>query len=131
MVPLLPLGFSKTRSVTASPPPSGTVIVLSSGLTSGLIARRDDQTLPCTGFATVAPAPQPTCAPGLAAGNRLAIDCIAEACGATASLAALEMLGLSNANQRITAINSIFFFQAEDGIRDVAVTGVQTCALPI
>src|SRR2546429_5874171 len=25
----------------------------------------------------------------------------------------------------------IFFFQAEDGIRDVAVTGVQTCALPI
>src|SRR2546429_3040852 len=26
---------------------------------------------------------------------------------------------------------SVFFFQAEDGIRDVAVTGVQTCALPI
>src|SRR2546429_2348788 len=25
----------------------------------------------------------------------------------------------------------IVFFQAEDGIRDVAVTGVQTCALPI
>src|SRR5256884_4778466 len=25
----------------------------------------------------------------------------------------------------------VFFFQAEDGIRDVAVTGVQTCALPI
>ena len=24
-----------------------------------------------------------------------------------------------------------FFFQAEDGIRDTAVTGVQTCALPI
>src|SRR5712675_2288857 len=24
-----------------------------------------------------------------------------------------------------------FFFRAEDGIRDVAVTGVQTCALPI
>src|SRR5256884_3562751 len=24
-----------------------------------------------------------------------------------------------------------FFFQAEDGIRDVAVTGVRTCALPI
>ena len=24
-----------------------------------------------------------------------------------------------------------FFFHAEDGIRDVAVTGVQTCALPI
>src|SRR2546429_82802 len=27
--------------------------------------------------------------------------------------------------------SSFFFFQAEDGIRDVAVTGVQTCALPI
>src|SRR2546429_8404790 len=26
---------------------------------------------------------------------------------------------------------ALFFFQAEDGIRDVAVTGVQTCALPI
>src|SRR3982750_2239071 len=25
----------------------------------------------------------------------------------------------------------LLFFQAEDGIRDVAVTGVQTCALPI
>src|SRR2546421_8818940 len=25
----------------------------------------------------------------------------------------------------------IFFFQAEDGIRDLIVTGVQTCALPI
>src|SRR5688500_20254069 len=26
---------------------------------------------------------------------------------------------------------SLFFFQAEDGIRDYRVTGVQTCALPI
>ena len=25
----------------------------------------------------------------------------------------------------------IFFFQAEDGIRGIGVTGVQTCALPI
>src|SRR5207245_8648263 len=25
----------------------------------------------------------------------------------------------------------VFFFQAEDGIRDATVTGVQTCALPI
>src|SRR2546429_5688824 len=31
----------------------------------------------------------------------------------------------------ICSISVIFFFQAEDGIRDVAVTGVQTCALPI
>src|SRR2546428_7345325 len=28
-------------------------------------------------------------------------------------------------------INNVFFFQAEDGIRDLIVTGVQTCALPI
>src|SRR5438445_4098238 len=30
-------------------------------------------------------------------------------------------------------VNSVFdfFFQAEDGIRDIGVTGVQTCALPI
>src|SRR6267143_4022866 len=28
-------------------------------------------------------------------------------------------------------MNVFFFFQAEDGIRDGTVTGVQTCALPI
>src|SRR2546430_3223928 len=27
--------------------------------------------------------------------------------------------------------DNFFFFQAEDGIRDLTVTGVQTCALPI
>src|SRR5947209_14253627 len=27
--------------------------------------------------------------------------------------------------------SSFFFFQAKDGIRDIGVTGVQTCALPI
>src|SRR5947209_9658878 len=27
--------------------------------------------------------------------------------------------------------DEVFFFQAEDGIRDIGVTGVQTCALPI
>jgi len=27
--------------------------------------------------------------------------------------------------------SAFFFFQAEDGIRDHCVTGVQTCALPI
>src|SRR5687768_18290894 len=31
----------------------------------------------------------------------------------------------------ILTIFTYFFFQAKDGIRDVAVTGVQTCALPI
>src|SRR5437868_13624988 len=28
-------------------------------------------------------------------------------------------------------VSRVFFFQAEDGIRDRNVTGVQTCALPI
>ena len=34
---------------------------------------------------------------------------------------------------RITSVSDefFFFFQAEDGIRDTSVTGVQTCALPI
>ena len=31
----------------------------------------------------------------------------------------------------VTKLECIFFFQAEDGIRDYDVTGVQTCALPI
>src|SRR5260370_38161121 len=31
----------------------------------------------------------------------------------------------------ISVIFVFFFFQAEDGIRDSSVTGVQTCALPI
>ena len=35
--------------------------------------------------------------------------------------------GLNNYRTKII----VFFFQAEDGIRDHCVTGVQTCALPI
>src|SRR5205807_5324526 len=35
-------------------------------------------------------------------------------------------------NGRRTVLDMVyFFFQAEDGIRDYKVTGVQTCALPI
>src|SRR5205809_4425545 len=34
-------------------------------------------------------------------------------------------------NLLLRQVAFLFFFQAEDGIRDVAVTGVQTCALPI
>src|SRR2546426_8260976 len=32
---------------------------------------------------------------------------------------------------QVSARPFLFFFQAEDGIRDYKVTGVQTCALPI
>src|SRR5437762_6902458 len=35
------------------------------------------------------------------------------------------------AGPRSVVICVVFFFQAEDGIRDTSVTGVQTCALPI
>src|SRR2546430_7482358 len=50
----------------------------------------------------------------------------------------LEQLEHTNARQ-LTDAGSVeerqcdyfFFFQAEDGIRDLTVTGVQTCALPI
>src|SRR2546430_12736751 len=31
----------------------------------------------------------------------------------------------------VSCLGLFFFFQAEDGIRDLTVTGVQTCALPI
>src|SRR2546430_2137589 len=31
----------------------------------------------------------------------------------------------------LLTVSLFFFFQAEDGIRDLTVTGVQTCALPI
>src|SRR5207249_8771049 len=34
-------------------------------------------------------------------------------------------------NMFVLVISIFFFFQAEDGIRDRNVTGVQTCALPI
>src|SRR2546430_11057987 len=44
------------------------------------------------------------------------------------SLARSVVFGRSVAASIVLAV---FFFQAEDGIRDLTVTGVQTCALPI
>src|SRR3990170_7621138 len=42
------------------------------------------------------------------------------------------MITAETMNRRMTRyIFIFFFFQAEDGIRDDLVTGVQTCALPI
>src|SRR2546428_3807819 len=38
---------------------------------------------------------------------------------------------ISNRRCTYTLWILFFFFQAEDGIRDLIVTGVQTCALPI
>src|SRR2546429_2326084 len=42
-----------------------------------------------------------------------------------------RMRGEELSRLRRGSVAGSFFFQAEDGIRDVAVTGVQTCALPI
>src|ERR1019366_5654331 len=51
---------------------------------------------------------------------------------ATASRILRERSGGSAGERGHYAENSdFFFFQAEDGIRDWSVTGVQTCALPI
>src|SRR5688572_30902177 len=40
-------------------------------------------------------------------------------------------MSLGRANWLSAPCLFVFFFQAEDGIRDLTVTGVQTCALPI
>src|SRR5439155_13182050 len=42
-----------------------------------------------------------------------------------------EKIRDSSAGRSVILFSFIFFFQAEDGIRDGHVTGVQTCALPI
>src|SRR5256886_12990709 len=39
--------------------------------------------------------------------------------------------GLSDSTARKMSSSDAFYSQAEDGIRDLTVTGVQTCALPI
>src|SRR5256884_2057990 len=49
----------------------------------------------------------------------------------TQLLIILFLFSISSLVQLLISFFYFFFFQAEDGIRDVAVTGVQTCALPI
>ena len=43
----------------------------------------------------------------------------------------LFLLYVCSLLRRVVDVFVFFFFQAEDGIRDTSVTGVQTCALPI
>src|SRR5256886_2971218 len=47
--------------------------------------------------------------------------------------ARLRSVGYGGARRHdyCSRVTCFFFFQAEDGIRDLTVTGVQTCALPI
>src|SRR5260370_5949033 len=49
----------------------------------------------------------------------------------TAAHEAIIVLDLDESSIYYLQICLFFFFQAEDGIRDSSVTGVQTCALPI
>src|SRR5256886_5197859 len=42
-----------------------------------------------------------------------------------------KILFADEAFGHLAGVTPVFFFQAEDGIRDLTVTGVQTCALPI
>src|SRR5256886_6439153 len=57
--------------------------------------------------------------------------------GNATSLEVVEPVSPVATNKQQTIIHLLcfgcifFFFQAEDGIRDLTVTGVQTCALPI
>src|SRR5258708_11672527 len=55
------------------------------------------------------------------------------ACYGHAPVSDNDLLAFGNATQELgkSSLCMVFFFQAEDGIRDDLVTGVQTCALPI
>src|SRR2546430_6987762 len=52
-----------------------------------------------------------------------------QVCCSTASAAADAVRRRTTDGYKV--LRCVFFFQAEDGIRDLTVTGVQTCALPI
>src|SRR5438105_12371961 len=54
--------------------------------------------------------------------------CIASVCDVETSLLKRNV---HDVEERQSVDGEVFFFQAEDGIRDPLVTGVQTCALPI
>src|SRR5438874_6581894 len=65
-------------------------------------------------------------------GDKPEFDFIAEFAGPLQALVIMDMLGVPHSElQRLKHLSDeIFFFQAEDGIRALYVTGVQTCALP-
>src|SRR5256885_9702256 len=52
-------------------------------------------------------------------------------CGLAQRLQAVPVVSNLFPKQTLLQRSTMFFFQAEDGIRDYKVNGVQTCALPI
>src|SRR2546430_9559737 len=62
--------------------------------------------------------------------ENIRLDKILCVCSTLRTIAELALV-LIELVQRSSHTFVLFFFQAEDGIRDLTVTGVQTCALPI
>src|SRR2546430_2742529 len=52
-------------------------------------------------------------------------------CALMSGYLAIMLMELTKRSYECFLVVFFFFFQAEDGIRDLTVTGVQTCALPI
>src|SRR5256885_5505309 len=58
-------------------------------------------------------------------------DCVNSVYGVVRSVSVNEDCEFTAIDTQSIVVALFFFFQAEDGIRDYKVTGVQTCALPI
>src|SRR2546430_855349 len=65
--------------------------------------------------------------PSVEAGGKLAPN----SCGCVSERKRLDGEAVHRRGGKLRQRSRFFFFQAEDGIRDLTVTGVQTCALPI
>src|SRR5215510_15380100 len=70
-------------------------------------------------------------ASGVNQGDVLATDNNTVCMGDAGIKSAIQGSNVPNPYEAVPSFVSFFFFQAEDGIRDGHVTGVQTCALPI
>src|SRR5215203_6376763 len=65
-------------------------------------------------------------------GDALATDNNTVGMGDAGIKSAIQVSNVPNPDEAVPSfVFCSFFFQAEDGIRDIGVTGVQTCALPI
>src|SRR5256885_6933195 len=70
-------------------------------------------------------------AAGGSQGDVLATDKNTVGMGDAGIKSAIQGSNVPNPDEAVPSFVFGFFFQAEDGIRDYKVTGVQTCALPI